>query len=65
MSAVADINLIIQEVAEDLGIENSAPDFTVPERRAVASKLRQTIHRKSCERNCPHVQALNLLGTKM
>lgn len=65
MSAIADINVMIQEVADDLGIENTPADFTVPERRAVASKLRQAIHRNSCERGCPHVQALNLLGTKM
>jgi hypothetical protein len=61
MSKIGTINLDLQELVDEMGIENSVGNLTTDEREAVKANLRETIRTNSCETDCPHVQMLGLL----
>ena len=61
MSKIGNVNLMITEIAEDLGIENDPANFTDAERAAVKAELETIISTNSCESDCPHRAALGLL----
>lgn len=61
MSKISEINLLVTEIAENMGIENSPSNFTDDERAAVKANLAETIRTNSCESDCPHRAALGLL----
>lgn len=61
MSKIGNVNLMITEIAEDLGIENDPSNFTDNERAEVKAELNNTIVANSCESDCPHRQMLGLL----
>lgn len=61
MSKIGNVNLLITEIAEDLGIENDPANFTEDEKAAVKAELETIIKTNSCEADCPHKQALGLL----
>ena len=61
MSKIGDINLMVTEIAEDLGIENDPSNFTESERTAIKAELETIIQTNSCESDCPHRAALALV----
>ena len=61
MSKIGNVNLMITEIAEDLGIENDPANFTDTEKAAVKAELETIIKTNSCEADCPHRAALGLL----
>lgn len=61
MSKIGNINLDLQELVDEMGIDNSVANLTNDEREAVKANLRETIRTNSCETDCPHVQMLGLL----
>jgi len=61
MSKIGNVNLMITEIAEDLGIENDPANFTDAERAAVRAELETIVSTNSCEVDCPHRAALGLL----
>lgn len=61
MSKIGTINLDLQELVDEMGIENSVAYLTADEREAVKNNLRDTIKTNSCEADCPHRTMLGLL----
>lgn len=62
MSAIGSINLLIEETAETVGIFGPVSEYSKSEREAVGRVLMDAIMSGSCEQDCPHVQALGVLG---
>lgn len=61
MSKMSTINLDLQELVDEMGIDNSVGSLTTDEREAVKANLNETIRTNSCEADCPHVAMLGLL----
>ena len=61
MSKIGNINLDLQELVDEMGIDNSVANLTNDEREAVKANLRETIRTNSCEADCPHQAMLGLL----
>lgn len=61
MSKIGQVNLYLTSVAEELGIYSQPSEFTDEEKQAVKAELKSIIERNSCEADCPHRAALNLV----
>ena len=60
MSKIGDVNLQLQELIEDMGLDATQP-LSDDVREAVKSSLNETIRTNSCEANCPHNLMIGLL----
>lgn len=61
MSKIGNIVLDLEDLASEMGIQNSVTELTSDEKEAMKANLRETIRTNSCETDCPHVQMLGLL----
>lgn len=61
MSKIGNLNMDLQDIIDEMGIDATPASLTEDEREAVKSNLNETIRTNSCEVNCPHKLMLGLL----